>query len=123
MIGKCLCGRVAISLNLSEKGNEKRQVLSVCHCSICRRQTAGPEFFLAEEFQASDFQISGEINQYHSSNHASRAFCPNCGTAIYWKDEKQQLFSFTAGLFDLENPQVIRQYFLENKPSYYEIIK
>ena len=71
-----------------------------------------------------DLEVDGSenINWYHSSDVAKRAFCSNCGSGLFWKHQDASYTSILAGLFD--EPNALRQashIFVGDKGCYYEI--
>jgi hypothetical protein len=60
---------------------------TVCHCAMCRGTTGAPcvaWFSVA----ARDFRYSrGAPTVFRSSGHATRAFCPTCGTQLTFSDD------------------------------------
>ena len=113
MEGKCLCGAVSI------QAKETTDV-EACHCGMCRRWGGGP--FMAIHC-GSDVKISGgdSITEFDSSAWASRAFCKNCGTHLFYRFKPANEFIVPAGLFqDQEGLEFKEQIFIDKKPSYYD---
>jgi hypothetical protein len=58
-----------------------------CHCVMCRGTTGAPcvaWFSVASE----DFELlSGTPTSFRSSSHATRTFCPTCGTQLTFVDD------------------------------------
>lgn len=91
IIGHCLCGAVEISA-VPLTGE-----VSACHCSFCRRWTGSAMFGF--EASAQDVEVSGTVATYRSSPFAERAFCPACGTHLWFRDDGKD-YEFLPGLFD-----------------------
>ncbi len=113
MEGKCLCGAVSI---------QAKQIKDVeaCHCGMCRRWGGGP--FIAIHC-GSDVKISGgdSITEFDSSAWASRAFCKNCGTHLFYRFKPANELIVPAGLFqDQDGFEFKEQIFIDKKPSYYD---
>ena len=59
-----------------------------CHCSICRR-TSGAAFVTWFSVLAADFRFtSGVPGSLKSSDHATRTFCPSCGTPLTFQSDR-----------------------------------
>jgi hypothetical protein len=60
---------------------------TICHCDMCRGTTGAPcvaWFSVASE----DFELlSGTPTSFRSSAHATRTFCPTCGTQLTFADD------------------------------------
>jgi hypothetical protein len=109
----CLCGSVKF---LVEKINPK---FSVCHCESCRTWGGGP-FFAVQCGTGVKIEGSENVKMYESSSWASRAFCSNCGTHLFYKLKKTGEYNMPLGLFpDLKNLTMDIQYFTDQRPHYY----
>jgi len=110
---KCLCGAVKIS---AKQINPK---FTVCHCQSCRTWGGAPFFAVKCGTQVS---IEGEdkVKVYESSSWASRGFCSECGTHLFYKLKASGEYNMPVGLFaNLEGLQMDMQYFSDMRPSYY----
>ena len=79
--GGCYCG----AIRYQAQGPASSQ--SLCHCAMCQGTTGAPcvAWFTVPRAQ---FQlISGNPTQFRSSNHATRSFCPACGTQLTFADD------------------------------------
>lgn len=65
--GQCLCGWVKVRVGTAS--NE----VDACHCSMCRRWTAGP-FMAVDCKQQVDFDGQEQVRVYDSSEWAERGF-------------------------------------------------
>ena len=79
--GGCLCGTIRY-----ECGGEPQFSL-LCHCRDCQRQSGAPHI-AAVRMPAADFRITRGTPKYYfaksdSGNEVTRAFCGNCGSALY----------------------------------------
>ncbi|MCB1659020.1 MAG: GFA family protein [Pseudomonadales bacterium] len=113
MEGKCLCGAVSIQA-------KENTVVEACHCGMCRRWGGGP--FIAIHC-GSDVKISGSdnITEFDSSAWASRAFCKNCGTHLFYRFKPANEYIVPVGLFqDQDGFEFKEQIFIDKKPSYYD---
>ena len=69
-----------------------------------------------------DFEITGEVRWYESSDIAKRGFCPTCGSFLFWKRKDEDSMSFSLGLIDSPtNLTLNRHIFTADKGDYYEI--
>jgi hypothetical protein len=78
------------------------ETFGVCHCQYCRRWTGSAFFEVSIPEDKVEWQ--GEIATYASSPIAERAFCPVCGTSLYFRMTEDNAFSgsynIPLGLFD-----------------------
>jgi len=110
--GSCLCGAVSFEANTASND------VGVCHCSMCRTWSGGP--YVGVDC-GTDLSITGEITIFNSSDWAERAFCPACGTHLYYKFKANGQTIMPAGLFDDKEKLVMdHQIFIDEKPDYYD---
>jgi hypothetical protein len=110
---KCLCGAVKIT---AEEINPK---FTVCHCQSCRTWGGAPFFALK---CGTKVKIEGEdnIKVYESSSWASRGFCTECGTHLFYKFKATGEYNMPVGMFsNLKDLEMDMQYFSDMRPSYY----
>jgi len=110
---KCLCGSVNIT---ATKINPK---FTVCHCETCRTWGGGPLFAVQ---CGTDIKIEGEdkVKVYESSPWASRGFCSECGTHLFYRLNKTGEYNMPVGMFPtLKNLEMTMQYFSDKRPDYY----
>lgn len=97
MRGQCLCGAVTISV---DGAHDPR--VGACHCRMCQRWSGG--VFVCFEADVSAVSVTGEVARYRSSAFAERAFCPRCGSHLWFGDiddqGRLQTFELLPGLFD-----------------------
>lgn len=109
----CLCGAVKISV---EKIDPK---FTVCHCHSCRTWGGAP-FFAVKCGTNVKIQGNDKIKMYESSAWASRGFCTECGTHLFYKFKETGEYKMSVGLFsNLEGLEMDMQYFTDIKPGYY----
>lgn len=116
ILGKCLCGETVI------KVDELDKKMKVCHCSMCRKQTAGPTFYAKRISRKKiHFESDNHLSTYSSSIEAERAFCNKCGTVIYFHEKDKDSFHFNIELFDeiIETIHFEKEFFYKDKPDYY----
>lgn len=115
--GSCLCGDIRY-----ETSGEIRNVVA-CHCNQCRKQSG--HFYAAtaaDDDQLTVFDPMGRLRWYQSSEQAKRGFCSQCGSALFWKHEKDGFTSILAGSIDGDTHlKLDRHIFTEFKGDYYEI--
>jgi hypothetical protein len=112
--GRCLCGAVTFKADIA-----KREV-DICHCSMCRRWSAGPYIGLGHDGTVA-FAGADNIGVYKSSEWAERAFCKVCGSSLYYHLLGTDHYSFSASTLDDQSRLVLTlQIFIEEKPAYYD---
>ena len=112
--GHCLCG--AVSYKAKAASND----VSACHCTMCRRWSAGP--FIAFIHEGSvNFSGSENIAVYKSSDWAERGFCKVCGSPLYYHLSGSAYYALSASTIDDQSRlRLARQIFIEEKPPYYD---
>lgn len=90
LTGHCLCGAVTIT------AIPRAAEVSACHCGMCR--TWSGSAFLGFVAAAEDVTIDGPVTTFASSSFAARAFCPVCGTHLWFRDHGAD-YEFPPGLF------------------------
>ncbi len=98
--GHCLCG--AVTVTVAAVGGQHDPRVGACHCRMCQRWTGG--LFLCFTANASAVTITGEVTRYRSSSFAERAFCPRCGSHLWFNDIDEggqpKRYELMPGLFD-----------------------
>jgi hypothetical protein len=82
--GSCLCGAVRFRCELPSKW------VAHCHCSYCRRAHGAP-FVTWAGFTFERFGLepgSQAPAWYESSPGARRAFCPHCGSPMFFESTR-----------------------------------
>ncbi|MEM6625763.1 MAG: GFA family protein [Pseudomonadota bacterium] len=111
--GECLCGDVEFAI-------EQPKHLDVCHCGMCRRWNGGP--YLGVDFRGEvRFDKSDSLKWYESSEWATRGFCANCGTSLFYRlKDDPDFWSISAGALDLpDDVSIEKEIFIDEKPDYY----
>jgi hypothetical protein len=109
----CLCGSVKI---IAGEINPK---FTVCHCDSCRVWGGGP-FFAVQCGTNVEIEGNEKIKMYESSSWASRGFCSNCGTHLFYKLKKSGEYNMPVGIFqNLKGLEMDMQYFSDQRPDYY----
>lgn len=95
MIGRCLCG--AVTLRVTGPHDPRP---GACHCRMCQRWSGG--LFMCFEVEAEGVTVEGPVNRYASSTFAERAFCPTCGSHLWFRftDPERPSYQMMPGLFD-----------------------
>lgn len=88
--GACLCRRVRIVVARYEP------TLSACHCRLCVTWAGGPQ--MGFEAPVDAVTIEGTPARFRATPFSERAFCPDCGTALWLKDDTGG-YEFVPGLF------------------------
>ena len=109
----CLCGAVKITAtNINPK-------FTVCHCQSCRTWGGAP-FFAVQCGTEVTFEGEDNVKMYQSSAWASRGFCGECGTHLFYKLKESGEYNMPVGLFPkLEGLKMVMQYFSDARPDYY----
>ena len=82
--GSCLCGAVRFRAQLPPKW------VAHCHCSYCRR-AHGAAFVTWAGFASDRFALEPDATPpawYASSPGARRAFCPRCGSPMFFESTR-----------------------------------
>lgn len=113
--GSCNCGSVTW-----EAIGEIRPVVA-CHCSQCRKQSG--LYYAATAADDENLTINGDtLKWYHASPDAKRGFCGECGSALFWKHEKEDFTSILAGSIDGDaGLEIEKHIYTIDKPDWYEI--
>ena len=81
--GGCLCGLVRYEISAAPVACIN------CHCRTCQKAT-GAAYLALMFVPSSDLTISGNYKEYPtiaaSGNIIYRAFCPECGTALFGRN-------------------------------------
>ena len=98
--GGCLCGAV----RYQAEGPPLRAV--ICHCNQCRRQTGSalPSFVAWPRERI--HLTKGTPAVYRASGFASREFCRDCGSPIFWRRDGSGDLAIYLGTLD--HPEAMR---------------
>jgi len=112
--GRCLCG--AVRFTATPHGDE----VGICHCTMCRKWTAGP-FFAMECGGTVKVEDDSSLARYRSSEWAERMFCRQCGTSLFYKMVGKDFYVVSAEAFDDSSRfRFTAQIFIDEKPAYYD---
>jgi hypothetical protein len=114
--GGCLCGATRFS------ARPKDDDIHVCHCSKCRRWSAGP-FFGLECGNDVRFAAEAPVAAFRSSDWAERVFCTKCGTPLVWRmhDGSHNIVSVEAFAGGAGGRRLAGEIFIDEKPAYYTL--
>lgn len=101
LTGGCLCGEMRY-----EAAGEPFH-LTECHCSMCRRASGAP---MVAWFSVPRMQLRwlrGTPQAYRSSAHATRSFCPRCGTQLTFASD-HHLDEIDITTCSLDDPERLR---------------
>ena len=90
--GGCHCGAIRYQV----QGEPITHAL--CHCRDCRRHSGAPMVGWTMYPMESVKLIKGTLKVYESSEFARRHFCADCGTGIFYFNEK-----FLPGIIDVQS--------------------
>ncbi|MDO6713103.1 GFA family protein [Aliiglaciecola sp. 2_MG-2023] len=109
----CLCKAVTIT------ANEINPKFTVCHCDSCRGWGGGP-FFAVQCGKNVTIEGFDKVKMYQSSTWASRGFCAECGTHLFFKFSQTGDYNMPIGIFhQLDGLEMDMQYFSDQRPNYY----
>jgi hypothetical protein len=80
--GGCFCGFIRYQVGAAPFSETN------CHCSMCRRVSAAPFVPWFTVPRQSYRVVSGEPTVFRSSEHATRSFCPRCGTPLTFQSSR-----------------------------------
>ncbi len=111
--GKCLCGAVSITVTPQE------EAMGACHCSMCRKWSAGPYLALSCGDKVK-LEGGNALGVYKSSEWAERVFCNKCGTSIAWRLNGETEYHVSAQLFEESDSFPFEmQVYIDEKPNNY----
>lgn len=112
--GGCLCG--AVRFTAESVGTD----VHACHCSMCRAWSGAPAivaFVDGIKFEG------GEIARYASSSWAERAFCPKCGSSLFYKLNSSERHYVSMGAFDDQSQfRLADEIYVDEKPPGYDFV-
>ena len=80
--GGCHCGRIRY------KAEGEALTHALCHCSDCRRSAGAPMVGWTMYPRDSVTVLQGEPKTYASSEDGRRMFCADCGTGLFYTNDK-----------------------------------
>lgn len=82
LTGGCHCGAIRYEVS----GEPMTHAL--CHCRDCRRHAGAPMVGWTMFPAAAVRTVRGTVKVYTSSEHGRRHFCPDCGTGLFYTNER-----------------------------------
>jgi len=111
--GSCCCGNISYTAQATKP-------LWFCHCQQCRKMTG--HYMAAAQVNLSDLSVDGEPKWYYVSESSRHGFCPDCGSQIFWRNDRNDFLSITGGsMNDTTNLHVAGHVFVGEKGGYYDI--
>ncbi|WP_171177811.1 GFA family protein [Ruegeria sp. HKCCD8929] len=113
--GQCMCGAVTVT------ATPAKPTLGACHCDMCRRWTSSMLVSFPSE---PGYAALGPVKTYASSDWAERAFCGECGSALWYRitlpGEMHGQTQMAAGLFENAGGNALKlELFIDKKPEGY----
>jgi hypothetical protein len=111
----CSCGQLRIR-TIGEP-----RIVSSCHCLACQRRTgsvfAASAFFLRDQVVATEGESNAFRRQGDSGAWLTFRFCPNCGSTVFWENERlPDIVSIAVGAFaDPDFPPPARTVWTETR--------
>jgi hypothetical protein len=111
---RCSCGALTLTLP------ERPRLVVACHCLDCQRRTGAP-FGVGAFYPVEAVAISGALKEFArdgaSGGKVHNAFCPHCGSTVYWKaDSLPSLIAVAVGATaDPNFPPPVRSVFERSK--------
>ena len=114
--GRCLCGAVRVRAELSSE-------ISACHCEMCARWSGGIQ--MGVDAPVATTEVSGPVATYASSSFSERAWCRECGSALWLRNthgEGSDLYEFVPGLFEnAGGARLVREVYADRCPGGYAL--
>jgi hypothetical protein len=117
---RCSCGALTLTLK------EQPRLVVACHCLDCQRRTGAP-FGAGAFYPVEAVVVSGASKEFTrdgaSGGRVRSAFCPNCGSTVYWRaDSLPSLIAVAVGaLADPNAPAPTRSVFERSKHAWVHI--
>ncbi|MDX1608857.1 MAG: GFA family protein [Halofilum sp. (in: g-proteobacteria)] len=113
--GSCLCGAIRFELQGAPSD------LAHCHCRMCQK-AHGAVFatFAIVPHTAFRFTAGADrVASYRSSGHASRSFCPQCGSALQYLPDGRETFGLAVSALDRPlEPQPVREFCTDSRTDW-----
>lgn len=110
-----MCGAVTVSMTPA------RNSIGACHCDMCRRWTSSMFMTIPA---APGYAALGPVKTYVSSDWAERAFCGECGSALWYRitahGDMNGQTQMAAGLFEDTGENTLGlELYIDKKPEGY----
>lgn len=99
--GHCHCGAIRYEVT----GNPLYKAL--CHCEDCRRHAGAPAVGWAAFASNCLTVLAGTPKVYASSEHGRRHFCPDCGTGLFYYNERMLPGLADIQIVTLDDPEAM----------------
>lgn len=114
--GRCDCGAVSFEVETV------RDTVTICHCGQCRRTSGHLWASTHAAYDSVQFTNDQGLEWYRSSDFASRGFCRNCGSSLFYRMNDEAGVGIAAGCLDLPTGLTTGKHiFVKDKGDYYEI--
>ena len=80
--GGCFCRAVRYEIDAAPTNQ------TICHCTMCRHAAGAPRWRGSRVPPDSVRFVAGEPQRFKSSEHATRSFCPDCGTTLTYQSTR-----------------------------------
>ena len=114
--GECLCGAVKFEVSFDAPK------YNICHCSMCRKWSAGPFMSVHCSGKIGYTEQSG-LAWYRASKWAERGFCSKCGTSLFWRfaeDHDAMLIVSVEALDDVSELKLEQHIYTDAQPDRYQ---
>ncbi len=114
--GGCLCNAVRFEISVPEA------VFNICHCSMCRRWSAGPLMAVHCPGEPT-FTYQEGLAWYQGTDWAQRGFCARCGSSLFWRlaETPSAMTIVSVESFDsAEDLKLSRHIYIDAKPERYD---
>lgn len=113
--GSCLCGDVIIGIDAWHSK------VTYCHCSQCRKQSG--LYYAAADVRNVDLHVDeSRLQWYAASPEAKRAFCPRCGSVLFWRKNGADATAVMPGCIDGDTGlEADGHIFVDDRGDYYTI--
>lgn len=92
--GGCLCGAIRYRVTGMPSSGD------ICYCTQCRRQSGSPMVAFVTYPVDRLTLLSGSPATYRASDIATRQFCSNCGSALFWRGDGRAEIDLFLGSLD-----------------------
>lgn len=114
--GSCLCGAVSYEIT-----GPLRPVVG-CHCRQCQKTSGHYVAATQGRWDQLDVKREDGLAWFRSSETASRGFCKECGSSLFWRPHGNDTVSIMAGTLDLPTGLTMSCHIHSDaKSDYYQI--
>ncbi len=110
MNGHCMCNAVTVDVAALGPG------MTACHCEMCRRWTGTA--FVAVHAKGADVAWKGPVKTGSFSTWATRGWCDDCGSTLFYRIKEDGSYGLSTGLFDNAADHALTgEYYVDEKPE------